>query len=309
MTRIQQVVDTLFEQFPANDLGSGPERYQFDRLRDVLTTSEDWPSTLRRLYQADRCDEFALGLLWMTERLEQDVDRTTALPDEEEVFQRALRKGLALPDAAFSGFGAGSPETQSEFEPANEPGVSFDLATGEEASPAPETGTMVDAPTMEASPDAMAETPSASESVTTDDSESAGSTDEEPGGGPIMPMEDDDGGTSDQEIYGRLLERFLEAVQSGGDDRSELLGRLRANHRAIQSDTTVPEEYQRYAGLMEDFLGYIDEHQLLDDVRVMNLVTNLQEPFGQWLSTDEANRPGILDQCVEMHRDFRTMFE
>ena len=309
MTRIQQVVATLFEQFPAHDLGGGPERYQFDRLRDVLTTSEDWSSTLRRLYQADRCDEFALSLLWMTERLEQDVDRTTALPDEEEVFQRALRKGLALPDAAFSGFGAGSFETASEPGPTDEPVVSFDMAAGEESTPAPETGAMFEPPTSEESSDVTAEAPSFVESGSGDEAASVDSTAEDLGSAPGMPMGDDDGGTSDQEIYGRLLERFLEAVQSGGDDRSELLGRLRANHRAIQSDMTVPEEYQRYAALMEDFLGYIDEHQLLDDVRVMNLVTNLQEPFGQWLSTDEANRTGILDQCVESHRDFRTMFE
>jgi hypothetical protein len=84
---------------------------------------------------------------------------------------------------------------------------------------------------------------------------------------------------------------------------------LRANNRAVQADTSASEEFQRYAALVDDFLGYIDEHQLLDDIRVMNLVTNLQEPFGQWLSTDEAGRAGILDQCVEMQRDFRTMFE
>jgi hypothetical protein len=292
MMRIQQVVDSLFDRFPVEDLGGGIERSNFDRLRDGLATAADWSSTLRRLYQADRCDEFALGLLWLTDRLEQDGERTVALPEEEEVFHRTLRSGLGLSAAAFSGFGESTPadgettvlepsptpdETMASFAPT--------AAADDFAQPA------FDAPTAE--PEPSAEEPVASEETSAS-----------------IPMgAEDDIGTSDPEIFGRLLERFLESVQSGSEDRTELLGRLRANCRAVRADSTQPEEYQRYAEVLDDFLGYIDQHQLMDDIRVMNLVTNLQEPFGQWVSTDEESRTGILEQCVDMHREFRTMFE
>lgn len=282
MTRPQQIVDTLFEQFPAQDLGGGPERYQFDRLRDVLSSASDWPSTLRRLYQAERCDELALGLMWLTERLESDTGRAEASPEEADVFQRTLRRSLGLADAAFAGFGASSEAGTSTAEPGVDSPVDTLSAFGAE-------------PTEDSSAPGEMPTP-AFEAPT-------------PEGSPAMPMGDDDGGTSDPEIYGRLLERFLESVQSGADDRAELLARLRANSRAVQADASASEEYQRYAALVDDFLGYIEEHQLLDDVRVMNLVSTLQEPYGQWLATDESERAGILDQCVEMQRDFRTMFE
>lgn len=289
MTRPQQIVDTLFEQFPTQDLGGGPERYQFDRLREVLSSASDWPSTLRRLYQAERCDELALGLMWLTDRLEADAGRTEALPEEADVFQRSLRRSLGLAEMAFAGFGA-----PGGFEPSTPDAVIESPAETLSAFGAEPTNE-INHPAEETAPEVGAtqsEAPAA-------ESEAALS----------IPVGDDDGGTSDPEIYGRLLERFLESVQSGADDRAELLTRLRANCRAVQSDATASEEYQHYATLLDDFLGYIEEHQLLDDVRVMNLVANLQEPFGQWLATDEAGRAGILDQCVEMQRDFRTMFE
>lgn len=290
MTQPQMVVDALFEQFPSQDLGGGPERYQFDRLRETLASASDWPSTLRRLFQAERCDEFALGLMWLTDRLEADAGRTEATPEEVDVFQRTLRGSLGLAEVAFAGFGApGGLEPSASDSTVESPAETMSAFSAEPTTEEPDLPAEGTVPAFEAPPSEA----SAAES------DASSST----------PMGDDDGGTSDPEIYGRLLERFLESVQSGADDRAELLARLRANNRAIQGDTTTGEEYQRYAALLDDFLGYIEEHQLLDDVRVMNLVANLQEPFGQWLATDEAGRVGILDQCVEMQRDFRMMFE
>lgn len=272
MTHVQTVVDALFERFPPQELGGGPERDLFERLRASLTGSQEWMGTLRRLYQAEQCDELALGLMWITERLEADADRREPGADEEEVFFRALRKGLGLPQAGFGDL----------TEPAVEP------TTSEQYQPKTYT------PSEEPQPDAIVE----SEAVA-----SVPAPVDVTGGEGLVE------GTSDPDIFGRLLERFLEAVQSGSDDRAEILERLRAGCAAIKSDPSSGEEYQRYAGLVDDFLGYINEHQLLDDVRVMNLVTNIQEPFGQWLSTPENERPGILDQGHEMHKDFRTMFE
>ena len=260
MTHIQVVVDALFERFPPEELGGGSERGQFERLRSTLTETEEWPGTLRRLYQAEQCDELALGLMWLTERLGAEPERREPGPEEEEVFFRALRRGLGLQQAEFGRFAAEAMPTFSEPQPDQTGAGPGDVASEPVVSPFTE-------------------------------------------GGPETE------GTSDPEIFGRILERFLEAVQSGSDDRASLLERLRASCTMIGSDASTGEEYQRYAVLIRDFLSYISEHQLLDDVRVMNLVTNIQDPFGQWLSTPEGDRAGILDQCHEMHKDFRTMFE
>ncbi len=272
MTHVQTVVETLFDRFPPQELGGGPERDQFERLRASLSDSQEWQGTLRRLYQAEQCDELALGLMWITERLEADPDRREPGADEEDVFFRALRKGLGLPQAGFGDL--------------MEPSASSSV----EATYEPESFQEVVSPPAEVSPE-----PSVAE-IAQDPSV--------PAGGETEVV-----GTSDPDIFGRLLERFLEAVQSGTDERAEILERLRASCAVIRTDTSSGEEYQRYAELVNDFLGYINEHQLLDDVRVMNLVTNIQEPFGQWLSTPEDERSGILDQGFDMHKDFRTMFE
>ncbi len=281
MTRIQQVVDSLFDRFPPEELGGGPERDQFERLRLVLAGTEEWPGTLKRLYQADRCDDLALGLMWISDRLELDPSRLDAGPEEEEVFLRTLRRGLGLPEAGVAGFEwagtALSPTDSAEF-----------FAPTAEAPAFSE-------PTFEALPEPMPE-PMAE---TTEDAPAI-----------AMPTgEDEEVGTSDPDIYGRLLERFLEAVQSGSDDRAPLLERVRANCAAIRSDGGASEELTRYAEMVDDLLGYINDHQLLDDVRVMNLVANIQEPFAQWLSAAESDRAGFLDQSLETLKDFRTMFE
>jgi hypothetical protein len=268
MTHIRTVVKTLFEKFPPQDLSGGPERDQFDRLRSTLTESQEWMATLRRLYQAEQCDELALSLMWITDRLEAEPDRRELGPEEEDVFFRGLRRGLGLPQAGFGdlfGQPAIPAASMDDLSPASEDVASLIAETSPETGPVPIASIA--------------------------------------GGG------DEAEGTADPDIFGRLMERFLEAVQSGSDDRIPVLARLQASCSAIRSDASSGEEFQRYAELVNDFLGYIDQHQLLDDVRVMNLVTNIQEPYGQWLSTPEGDRAGILDQCHEMHKDFRMMFE
>lgn len=281
MTRIQQVVDSLFDRFPHEELGAGPERNHFERLRTALAGAEEWSATLKRLYQADRCDDLALGLMWITDRLESDPSRLDAGPEEEEVFLRTLRRGLGLPEADFAGFeGAGAALSPSDA------ADSFASTTETPAYSEP-----ILEPLPEQTPEPMAEAAGEDSAV----SMRSGAGEEE--------------GTSDPDIYGRLLERFLEAVQSGSDDRAPLLERLRANCAAVSADGAAAEEFKRYSEMVNDLLGYINDHQLLDDVRVMNLVTNIQEPFSQWLSTAESDRSGILDQSLETLKDFRTMFE
>ncbi len=61
--------------------------------------------------------------------------------------------------------------------------------------------------------------------------------------------------------------------------------------------------------MLIEFLTYIETNQYIDDVRVMNIVTNVQEPYTLWSKTPPDQRSGILDPAIEMLRDFKVMFE
>jgi hypothetical protein len=41
----------------------------------------------------------------------------------------------------------------------------------------------------------------------------------------------------------------------------------------------------------------------------MNLLSNVFDPFSQWAKIDAGARLGLLEQPIEMLRDFRTLFE
>ena len=110
-------------------------------------------------------------------------------------------------------------------------------------------------------------------------------------------------------LFGRQLERFLEAVQGGTDDRESLLAEVHASCGPLASESGATEDLQSYVRYLGEFLAYAIEHQLVDDVRFMNLLTNAQDPYAQWMASAEEDRAGLLDQAIELLRDFRPMFE
>lgn len=117
------------------------------------------------------------------------------------------------------------------------------------------------------------------------------------------------GGEEQVQQFSALLDKFLEAVQSGSDDRTSLLEQLVAESKGVAAGETFPEDYRQYCQHLSDFLAYIFANQLLDDVRVMNLATNIQDSFSQWSKAEPSARAGLLDPGIEVLRDFKTMFE
>ena len=104
------------------------------------------------------------------------------------------------------------------------------------------------------------------------------------------------------------LERFTEAVQGGTEDREtfhvSLLGM--AEGPDLQS---IGGDAAQFAGLLADFLKYISENQLFDDIRVINILSNVSSSVSQWANTSPDARAGILEESLNLLRDFRSQFE
>ncbi len=109
--------------------------------------------------------------------------------------------------------------------------------------------------------------------------------------------------------FSSLLERFLEAVQSGNDNRTSLLTEVTNECSRVVDGNPVSQDYHSFCQLLVDFLQYVTGNQYLDDVRVMNVLSNIQDPFAQWVRSDPQSRSGMLDQAIEILRDFKAMFE
>jgi hypothetical protein len=60
---------------------------------------------------------------------------------------------------------------------------------------------------------------------------------------------------------------------------------------------------------LQEFLDYVLAGELIDDIRVMNIISNIQGPFAQWEQANPENRTGLLDGAIDILRDFKTMFE
>jgi len=62
----------------------------------------------------------------------------------------------------------------------------------------------------------------------------------------------------------------------------------------------IPDDYRQFCQMLVEFLQYITNNQFLDDVRVMNIVSNIQDPFTQWTRNEPENRSGMLDQAIDI---------
>ena len=74
---------------------------------------------------------------------------------------------------------------------------------------------------------------------------------------------------------------------------------------ALSSGTELHE----FCRIILEFLDYVDTNQFIDDIRVMNIISNIQGPYLQWKDSAPENRAGILDPALEILRDFKSMFE
>ena len=109
--------------------------------------------------------------------------------------------------------------------------------------------------------------------------------------------------------FSTTLEKLLEAVQSGSEERTILLDELTRQAEGIVAATASDNDFRTFCGYLMEFLRYVSANQLFDDIRVMNLISNVYDPFSQWAKTDAGSRSGMLEQSIEMLRDFKALFE
>jgi hypothetical protein len=105
-----------------------------------------------------------------------------------------------------------------------------------------------------------------------------------------------------------LIEQFAEAVQGGDESRAVLLENVVRECNAVVAGDYA-EDHKGFCGLLADFLSYISENQLLDDIRVLNILANIPTPIAQWANAAPDERAGLLEEATDVLRDFRSHFE
>jgi hypothetical protein len=120
---------------------------------------------------------------------------------------------------------------------------------------------------------------------------------------------DSTNGSEQERGFAVLLEQFLESVQSGNDNRTELMASIIHECNSVLGSGAAAEDYKEFCTLLTEFLQYVSSNQYFDDIRVMNILSNIQDPFAQWARTKPNNRTGVLNTVNDTLRDFKTMFE
>jgi hypothetical protein len=288
MSRTQKYISLLLERLPKYELRSYEHQTSLDRIRDRVSSTSDIQAELSYLYKVKGCADFALSLMWIADKVEKDFTKEESTIDEETLVFSKFRQ--AIGDVSPSGQESdtagtvfdlpGSQEFGSTPTPA--PKSVFNLSSPPELEsiPAPE-------PTIDAIFGATAQTPELTQPM------SGGST----------------SGNEQELSFALLLEQFLESVQSGNDDRKKLLSDIINECNAVLAAGSATEDYKQFCQLLTEFLQYISNNQYLDDVRVMNILSNIQDPFAHWARNKPNNRTGVLDAVNDILRDFKTMFE
>jgi hypothetical protein len=284
MSRTQKYISLLLERLPKYELRSYEHQTTLDRIRDRISAASDIHAELQYLYKVHNYAEFALSLMWIADKVEKDLTKEESTIDEETLVFTKFRQ--ALGDVSPSGQETDTAGTAFDIPGSQDlgsaPNLAFDLAAPPDIESIAPPETQIDSIFG-----AMTQTPE-----------------------PTQPTSGGSTSGSDQELrFATMLEQFLEYVQSGNDDRTKLLSDIINECNTILATGSASEDYKQFCRLLTEFLKYIANNQYLDDVRVMNILSNIQDPFAQWARSLPDNRTGLLDSVIDVLRDFKTMFE
>ena len=224
MTQTDEVVRTLFANFPTGELRSDEQRQIFDRLKTRFGQIPDGAAELKNLYTVKGFSDFAAVMMWIRERAQKDPQLAATTPEDKALLLSTFRRAMGeqgLPSASSANGGTGA---------------------------------------------------------------------------------------SGEKDFASELERFSEAVQSGIQGRGAQLESLFNYCEGIANSTADPD-FKQFGALMADFLKYIAESELLDDVRVINIVSNISSSVSQWAISPSDAQHGPMEEALGMLRDFRTHFE
>jgi hypothetical protein len=108
--------------------------------------------------------------------------------------------------------------------------------------------------------------------------------------------------------FAALVEKFVEAMQSGDDARNDLISQVRQQAQGFVG-SEAPEMLRKYCQHLQEFLDYVEQNQFMDDVRTMNILSNITSPLSQWAAAAPEQQPGLLDEGVATLMDFKSLFE
>jgi hypothetical protein len=131
-----------------------------------------------------------------------------------------------------------------------------------------------------------------------------------PEAAPVQDLGEAGGGAgqSDPRVFAGLVEQFAEAVQSGSAGTRMLLEDLVAECDGVVQQGGAQESTD-FAQSLGEFLKFISESELLDDVRVINILSNISSTVSGWANSPSYAQTGILEEATNMLRDFKTQFE
>jgi len=281
MTRAQQYVSSLMENVSEGLIASDDHRITFAKIREKLADTEDFENELRSLYKVQGLSEFALSLMWVAERVEADPTKIDYDVEEQGLVVERYRE--AVGDAAAAPLGdlpTPEPFAETPVEPQEEiaqpePVVEETTAPAVEETPEMPTHLQMETPGHIAESEKAVYAP--------------------PSG-------------VDQSTFGPLIERFVEAMQSGSEERDGLHSQVLAEANALAaSGSGAPADLQEFCQYLIEFLTYIHDNDFMDDVRVMNILSNVSSPVTSW--AQGGGGAGLLDEGIEILKTFKSLFE
>jgi hypothetical protein len=288
MSHTQKYISLLLERLPKYELRSYEHQINLDRIRDRISGTADLNAELLSLYKVQNCADFALSLMWIADKVEKDSTKEESTIDEETLVFSKFRQAIGdvspageeMPQEGTSFSLPGSQEIGSPTAPFLKSESDYSSLPDMSSSSVPE-------PQIDSIFGALAQAPERTQ--LTDGISTTG---------------------SEQELgFASMVEKFLEAVQSGNDNRTTLLSDIISECNVVIASSNASEEYKHFCSLLTEFLNYISVNQYMDDVRVMNMLSNIQDPFSQWAHSSPESRSGYLDTVIDILRDFKTMFE
>ncbi|HTY35611.1 MAG TPA: hypothetical protein VMH23_00780 [Bacteroidota bacterium] len=115
-------------------------------------------------------------------------------------------------------------------------------------------------------------------------------------------------GEMNPQTFAGQLEQFSDAVQGGSGGVRMLLEDLVAECDTV-SNGANSDDVKELANLLKEFLKYLSDAELFDDVRVINLLSNISSTVSQWANAAPGEQPGLLAEAHALLRDFKSHFE
>lgn len=288
MYRAQQYIGNLLENVAEGQISNDEFRITFAKVREKLGVAEDFEAELKTLYRVANFSDFALSLLWIADRVEQDPSKLEYTPSEQAFVVQKFREAVGETSAPPLSESPVSGPEQPSFTPSPDP---TENPFGEQVAEQPSVLPAEELPDMPAHLSM----------------ETAGHIDQSEQG-VYAPPPSPTAGTESE--FAALVEKFVEAMQSGTDERDSLFDSL--NHQAGSINALgsgYPDDIREFCQYLIEFLGYVRENGFMDDVRVMNILSNISSPVTTWAGTDPASRAGLLAEGSELLRTFKSLFE